>query len=128
VKVDVEGFDILVLEGAREVALNQRPVFSVEFGIEEGRPNAWGRLEAFLKETNYTVWAVDMSFPQGRALCRMAPRTIEDLGKVWTKMLFLVPIENGWFARFTEVFPAWGKERLGPMRFEDWIPEPPACV
>jgi FkbM family methyltransferase len=122
VKIDVEGFDILVLEGAVGLAAAQRPIFSVEFGIEDGRANSWNRLADFLDDCNYRIWAVDMSFPDGKVLCRMAPRSMEELQKVWTKMLFVVPSENNWFARFTDKFPSWGKERLGSMRVEEWIP------
>ncbi len=122
VKIDVEGFDILVLEGAKRLALQQRPVFSVEFGLEAGRPNSWDRLEAFLAETRYVVWAVDLSFPSGKPLCRFALRSISDLKSVWTKMLFVVPAEDTFFAQFAAKFPSWGSERLGAMKVEDWIP------
>lgn len=122
IKVDVEGFDILVLEGAKQLALRQRPVFSVEFGIEAGRPNSWERLGAFLKDTNYVIWAVDLSFPGGKPRCCLAKRSIAELPTIWTKMLFVVPEEDGWFVRLADRFPSWGTERLGGMPVEAWLP------
>ncbi len=124
VKVDVEGFDILVLQGGLQTARRDRPVFSVEFGIEAGRANSWEALAEFLAAARYQVWAADLDCAAARPTCRFARRSVEELQTVWTKMLFLVPEEDGWFPAFATCFPQWGRDRFGAMDVDAWRVRP----
>lgn len=115
VKVDIEGFDILALEGARKCAQQHRPVFLVEYNLEEDRPNTHERLGAFLAEVNYQLFAI-VRTEAGSLRCQYELKIVPalDLAQYHTKMLFLVPTEDTWFARYRELHPRWSSLELRP--------------
>lgn len=106
VKIDIEGFDILALEGARHTASTHRPVFLTEFGIEPGRPNSWERLAAFLKQSDYVLYAVSRSdssfFRYHFSFDRFEFPAVSE---AWTKMIFIVPRECAFFQDLADHFP-----------------------
>lgn len=113
VKVDIEGFDILALEGAVETARQHRPVFLVEYNLEEDRPNAHERLEAWLRAAGYRLYAV-VRHEVPPLSCRYEFKGLQalELGGLFTKMLFLVPAEETWFEEFGRRNPAWPARSL----------------
>ena len=106
VKIDIEGFDILALEGAIETARSQRPVFLIEFGIEPGRPNSPERLRRFLDAAGYTLFAVCRSDPTAfRCEYRFRELDPGQHDSDWTKMLFLAPRECRFFQDLAQALP-----------------------
>ena len=106
IKIDIEGFDILALEGAIETARSQRPVFLIEFGIETGRPNSPERLRSFLGAAGYTLFAVCRSDPSiFRCEYRFKELEPDQLAAEWTKMLFLAPRDCRFFQELAREFP-----------------------
>lgn len=115
VKIDIEGFDILALEGAQHTAETHRPVFLTEFGIEPDRPNSVERLADFLRSTDYVLYAVsrsDRSFFHYRFSFDRVE--ISKLGEAWTKMLFIVPRECAFFPDLADHFPEIARTSLSP--------------
>lgn len=99
VKMDVEGFEIACLMGARALTAATRPVFLIEFSMGNGVRNTIEALETFLSAHGYEMVAMVR-----RAGGRFGFRTIlqkivpRDLGSVDFKMLFLVPRGNEFFS------------------------------
>jgi FkbM family methyltransferase len=122
VKIDIEGFDILALEGAQQTARTHRPVFLTEFGTEHGRPNSMERLAGFLQRTDYVLYAVsrsDRSFFHYRfSFDRFEP---SGLGAAWTKMLFIVPRECVFFQNLADHFPESVRTSLSPRAAREFI-------
>ncbi len=115
VKVDTEGFDILVLEGALRVAREKRPVFLIEFNLEGNRPNSFERLQAFTESAGMSVWAI-VRTALGALSWTFSLRKVqvEELPELCTKMLFLVPREDTWFPAFAQKHPQWSAKELRP--------------
>ena len=106
VKVDIEGFDILAVEGATETAKTQRPIFLIEFGIVSGRPNSPERLRRFLESAGYCLFAVcrsDSSFFHFEYCFKQLDTS--QLASELTKMLFLAPRECGFFEGLSRSLP-----------------------
>jgi FkbM family methyltransferase len=122
VKIDIEGFDILALEGAQHTAITHRPAFLIEYGLEEGRPNSPGRLADFLRRTDYRLYAVsrkDSSFFHYRfSFDHLEP---SELSGAWTKMLFIVPRECAFFQHLSEHFPESARTSLSPSAARRFI-------
>ncbi len=99
VKIDIEGFDILALEGAAEVARKHKPVFLIEFAIEDQRPNSWERLARFVQQNDYTVYAIAREDPSAfEYRFELHQPDFIALPKLFTKMLFLVPLSTDFFS------------------------------
>ena len=106
VKIDIEGFDILALEGAMDTARNQRPVFLIEFGIESGRPNSPERLQRFIESAGYRLFAFCRSDPSFfRCAYRFKELETGQLASEWIRMLFLAPRECGFFQDLSQLLP-----------------------
>ena len=99
VKIDVEGFECEVLDGARELTRRDRPVFLIEFSTGESATNTPERLEGFLQANDYALYAVvrDAEFARTRAAF-LRRLEVSALPGVRTKMLFLVPSAELFFA------------------------------
>lgn len=114
IKIDIEGFDILALEGARKTAIQFHPVFLVEYNQESGRPNTWDRLNKFLKSVNYRAFAVtrrDQSFLEYEY--QFGEILAEQMELVSAKMFFLVPeVHVTWFRNYAKRYPRWSREEL----------------
>ncbi|WP_038163092.1 FkbM family methyltransferase [Verrucomicrobium sp. BvORR106] len=115
VKVDIEGFDILALEGARRTARQHRPVFLVEFNLEDERPNSHERLGTFLDEVGYELLAI-VRTEAGPFRCEYEFKKLSasEVAAAHTKMLFLVPAGNRWFAVCMQRRPRWSSLELRP--------------
>jgi FkbM family methyltransferase len=102
VKMDVEGYEISCLRGASRLASDERPVFLIEFGIEEGRPNSFQALGEFTGALEYDIYAM-IRRPQGQLkFCTLLEMTsAELLPAQHHKMLFLVPHEVEYFKNKT---------------------------
>ncbi len=93
VKVDVEGYDLPVVRGAREVIGRFEPLFLIEF--YEGPLNTPEALFDFCAEVGYSVFAhvkprrADGSYDFRRIVLRELTR--ENWGRNWRIMIFLVP-------------------------------------
>lgn len=108
IKMDIEGFEILALEGARETLISHAPVVLIEFNIEEGRPNTWEILQAFVELVDYVVYAVTRE-PYGFGYrYRFASHAPDDVGNYSYKMLFLVPSrKRAWFDALAVSHSEW---------------------
>lgn len=99
VKIDVEGFECEVLDGARELTSRDRPVFLIEFATGAPATNTPERLEGFLQASDYVLYAVvrdaDYARTRAAALRRLEVSALPDLR---TKMLFLAPRTEPFFA------------------------------
>jgi FkbM family methyltransferase len=117
IKVDIEGFDILALQGALHTAQRLHPVFLVEFNQESGKPNTWAALADFLRDADYSLYVIS-SEPLNRLSgyhYTFRRRTAEETQKLSTKMLFLVPAtEQAWFDSFIEKNGQWTSQAHRP--------------
>jgi len=116
IKIDIEGFDILALQGGISTAREHQPVFLVEYNLEEGRPNTWEGLEAFLNDAGYLIFAVSRrpagSFGYSYSLDR---HTVGELAELSIKMIFLVPgSSRKWFEDLSRKTGTWGRDALSP--------------
>lgn len=115
IKIDIEGYDILALEGAIETARLQQPVFLIEFGTEDGRPNSPERLRRFLDATGYRLFAVCRTDPSCfRYEYHFEELEPSQLKSRFTKMLFLAPRGCGLFQNLARSFPTNLSHALNP--------------
>ena len=100
VKVDIEGYEISCLRGAEQLAVSDRPLFLIEFAIEEGRPNSFPALGEFVRRHRYDIYAM-IRRTRGRTAFRtMLEKTnASSLPSLNHKMLFLVPEGNSFFEK-----------------------------
>ena len=99
VKADVEGFECEVLEGAHELTRRDQPVFLIEFAVDPPAINTPGRLEAFLRRHDYVVYAVVRDAAFVRTMTgELRSLEVHELSTVRTKMLFLAPRSDVFFA------------------------------
>lgn len=98
VKMDVEGYELSCLRGATLLALNERPVFLIEYAVEDGRPNTFSGLGEFVAAHSYDIYAM-IRHPGGAFKYRtmLEKTTSEALASQHFKMLFLVPQEIAYF-------------------------------
>jgi FkbM family methyltransferase len=98
VKMDVEGYEILCLRGASKLTLNERPLFLIEFGVEEGRPNCLTALGEFVAAHVYELFAM-IRRPKGpfRFHTTLESVSADQLASLEYKMLFLAPQEDSFF-------------------------------
>ena len=99
VKIDVEGYECDVLDGAHELTRQDQPVFLIEFALGPPATNTLERLSAFLQTHGYVIYAVvrDGTFVRTH-LAELRQLTVPDIPGVRTKMLFLVPRDERFFA------------------------------
>jgi FkbM family methyltransferase len=114
IKIDIEGFDILALEGAKKSADKFHPVFLVEYNQEPGKPNTWDRLREFLKVVDYRAFAVSR---KDRSLLeyeyQFGEVLADQLEVPSIKMFFLVPqIHIPWFQNYATKHPRWSRDAL----------------
>jgi FkbM family methyltransferase len=105
IKMDVEGSECEVLEGAHELTRRDQPVFLIEFMIGGTATNTVERLSAFLQRHDYGIYSIvrDASFVKTR---RASLRKLE-AGEIFafrTKMLFLVPRSERFFSAGQTIF------------------------
>ena len=95
VKMDVEGYEMLCLRGATQLTRNDRPLFLIEFGIEEGRPNSLQALGEFVAAHDYELYAM-IRHPKGpfRFHTVLESVSAQQLASLEFKMLFLTPKED----------------------------------
>lgn len=100
VKMDVEGYEILALQGAVELTRQEQPVYLIEYGLDADAPNTIRGLAQFLADHQYSLYAMirKPSFPLGNhtQLKCLQANEIEGLD---FKMLFLVPPGDEFFSR-----------------------------
>jgi FkbM family methyltransferase len=129
VKIDIEGFDILALEGAQQTARTHRTVFLTEFGTESGRPNSMERLAGFLQRNDYALYAVSR-LDSSPFQYRFSFDRFETpkLGEVWTKMLFIVPQECAFFPNLADHFPEIARTSLSPRDARGFVVPSPENI
>lgn len=124
IKIDIEGYDILALQGARKCAEQFHPIFLAEYNQEENRPNSWKLLEEFLADTNYGVFVIhreDDGFWNFRY--RFEAVAVSRLAELNYKMIFLVSNEKrGWFDDFAARRGAWSSSQLRPEAIARLLP------
>lgn len=123
VKIDIEGFDILALQGALSTARAHQPVFLVEYNLEDGRPNTWEDLDNFLCDTEYVIFAVSRR-PEGLFGYRysLSQHTVSELTGLSIKMIFLVHgSAREWFGELSRKTGNWGRDALRPASVADFL-------
>jgi FkbM family methyltransferase len=99
VKMDVEGFEILGLKGSAVFTQKNKPVYLIEFGLDEGVPNNAADLATFLQQHDYVIYTMVRTAASGlhfhTLLKKISPNEIQGLN---FKMLFLVPSQDTFFA------------------------------
>lgn len=119
VKVDIEGFDVLVLEGAKKLANTQQPVFLVEFNIEKGKPNSYERLGDFCAEVGYSLFTISRTLNGNKWVYQFSQVSIEALPSLNYKMLFLVsPKSKSWFKSLEAKYDSFRNEGVGKNAVE----------
>ncbi len=117
IKIDIEGYDILALQGARGCARQFHPIFLAEYNQEENRPNSWALLDAFLRDTAYGVFVIhreDDGFWNYRYRFESVP--VSRLETLNYKMIFLVPEEKrAWFDDFAARCGSWSSLEVRPQ-------------
>lgn len=106
VKVDIEGFDILALEGAVQVAKKFKPIYCIEFNLEPGRANSAERLQKFLETVKYDLYAVCRKDGSANYQYQFRQLKVDALTSVYTKMLFLTPQGESFFQQLAAKQPA----------------------
>lgn len=126
IKIDIEGFEILALQGAAGTCRKFQTVFLVEFNQEDDRPNTWQGLQKFADETDCAIFAVskhDAGF--GKDEFRFAEHRTQELEKLVTKMIFLVPgAHQEWFRKFSSGHLSWTNKGLKPDAIRSLLAEP----
>lgn len=92
IKVDVEGSDLDVLFGAKELIRRDQPLILTEFTIGENSTNDEARLLDLTRSLNYTIFAFVRTL-SGKRFKRDRLLNLDEtnMKNVWYKMLFLVP-------------------------------------
>ena len=124
IKVDIEGFDILALQGALQTAQHLHPVFLVEYHQDSGASNTWEALAVFLNDSGYVLYVISCEevhlFSGNHYTFRK--RTVEETRRLQTKMLFLVPKEEeAWFEKFSHANERWTSEALRPAAVRTFL-------
>ena len=113
VKVDVEGYEIQVLEGARPLLCRQRPLVLTEFNIEPGKPNAPEKLARLTADLGLRIHAIVREDPSPwRCEYRLLPVRPERLQEVWFKMLFLTHASDALMLRLIDTYSTPWSMRL----------------
>lgn len=113
VKIDIEGFDILALEGAKDLIKRDQPLFLVEYNQEKGKPNSFKRLDVFLKGVNYEMFTISRILKGGKWYYSFEKITCQKLDSIKYKMLFLVPKSSmNWFNRLAELYVDYGDKGI----------------
>jgi FkbM family methyltransferase len=124
IKVDIEGFDILALQGAAHTARRLHPVFLVEYNEGENAPNTWEALDGFLRDCAYVLYVISSEPRHGISGCHytFSKRTVGETRRLSTKMLFLVPAtDEEWFAQFALKNSRWTSEALRPAAVQAFL-------
>jgi FkbM family methyltransferase len=100
IKMDIEGYEILALQGSRRLIQKYRPVCLIEYSLDAGVANTPEALAAFVSENDYSVYAM-VRKERGTWHYETLLRAIrvEDLPHLNVKMLFLVPSEDTFFSK-----------------------------
>ncbi len=98
IKIDVEGFEIAVLEGARRLIECEAPLILSEFNLGDDAANEIPRLAEFTDSLDYRIFGFLRTRPGKREFRRFTP---DDLAGGRYKMLFLCPprLEESFTAR-----------------------------
>jgi len=98
VKMDVEGYEILGLQGATELTQKDQPVYLIEYSMGGGAPNSVAGLNSFLTRHDYSLYAMTRRpvkpWRYHTDLQKLQP---EDITVLDLKMLFLVPPGDRFF-------------------------------
>jgi len=97
-KVDIEGYDLSVLQGAEQLIQRDRPTFLIEFGDSEKGVNTKEALGDFLSSNDYQIHASvkDAEFGKTR-ISYFKELSPENLSEYRYKMLFINPSECQFF-------------------------------
>ena len=108
IKVDIEGYDVLALEGAKKTVADHNAIFFIEYNLEKGKPNSWERLDAFCRETECKAFAVHRT-SQGKGYhYQFSEVEPLELDRFSMKMVFVVPQKwQTWFSDFAAKHPSW---------------------
>jgi FkbM family methyltransferase len=124
IKIDIEGFDILALQGALNTARRLHPVFLVEYNQDDGAPNTWNALSAFLGEAGYGLYVISNERTHGLSGYdyTFRKRSVEETRRLSTKMLFLVSAEEEpWFENLAQNHCRWTSKALRPCAVKAFL-------
>lgn len=123
IKMDIEGFEILALQGAESSLERFKSVLLIEYNQEAGRPNTWAGLHELVESAGYTVFAVTRE-PAGWCsyTYEFKNRPPSDFAKLSSKMLFLVPnSKRAWFDSLGSKYGTWGNKGLHPRQVRSFL-------
>lgn len=123
IKMDIEGFEILALEGSKNVAREHQPVYLVEYNREEGRPNSWEGLQEFSDSVGYHMFAVSRKENNSNGFdYTFAEHKAAEFENLSTKMIFLVPNSKiDWFENYANTNGTWGDSALRPKSIKQLL-------
>lgn len=91
IKIDVEGFDLDVLHGARRLLHDDQPLVLTEFTLGDGRTNDADALFALASDAGYALYAFVRAPAGGTARFALRRISRQYFDSAALKMLFLVP-------------------------------------
>ncbi|TLD68671.1 FkbM family methyltransferase [Phragmitibacter flavus] len=126
IKIDAEGHDIAVLEGALRIAKQFKPVFCVEFNLTPDRPNSIERLQKFLETTKYDLFAIaQQNLPSPNDLYALKKLTPSEIAAAQPKMLILAPPSEPFFKQLAAKLPAELRRCMRPAQIHQFLGSPP---
>lgn len=117
IKVDAEGFEVTVLEGAIRTTNQFKPIYYLEFPISSDRPNHPERLQNFLSATKYCAYTLSRP-TKSYVLQPWQPLTPLP---TQLKAIFLAPSSDRYFQDLARKFPSELQTLMTPRQVHQYL-------